>query len=116
MNKQKLVANAWKTRVRFYPPVQRYDGGRGGAPLPFADREWIIGPQMNNGMMMYQVGVPYGFILGFDQIREFISDPNAGDGHGLLLLKVQVNTGGDHVWVEPLNPGANKAITTAFLQ
>jgi hypothetical protein len=91
--------------------VRRYDGGPGGAELPAADREWIIGPEMETGMMMYQVGVPYGFVLGFDQIREFISDPIRGEGHGFLMLKVQVNTGGDRVWTEPLDPHANRAVT-----
>jgi hypothetical protein len=111
MMKRKLVENAWKMRVKFYPPVQRFDGGPGGRPLPFVDREWIIGPEMPNGMMMYQVGVPYGFVLGFDQVREFMTDPLAGEGHGCLLLKVQVNTGGDHVWTVPLDPAGNKAVT-----
>ena len=35
----------------------------------------------------------------------------AGEGHGYLLLKVQVNTGGDRVWTAPLDPAGNKAVT-----
>jgi len=116
MNKQRLKDSAWKTRVRFRPIPQRYDGGPGGAPLPEADREWIIGPEMPGGMMMYCVNIPYGFVLGFDQVREFISDPIRGEGHGFLVLKVQVNTGGDHVWAEPLDPSANRALTAAFFE
>jgi hypothetical protein len=85
-----------------------------GAPLHEADREWIIGPEMPGGMMMNCVNIPYGFVLGFDQIREFISDPIRGEGHGFLVLKLQVNTGGDHVWTEPLDPSANRGLTTAF--
>jgi len=116
MNIRRLRESAWKTRVRFRPIPQRYDGGPGGAPLPIADREWIIGPEMQGGMMMYCVNIPYGFVLGFDQIREFISDPITGEGHGFLMLKVQVNTGGNHVWTEPLSPAQNAALTREFLQ
>jgi hypothetical protein len=115
MKKQKLIENVWKARVRFRPAVRRYDGRPGGAPLPLADREWIIGPEIKEGMMLYQVGVPYGFVLGFDQIREYVSDPSRGEHHGFLILKVQVNTGGNHLWVEPLTPDGNKAMTIAFL-
>jgi hypothetical protein len=116
MNRQMLMKHAAKARLRFRPIVRRYDGGPGGAPLPIADREWIMGLEMKDGVMMYQTAVPYGFVLGFDQIREYVSDINRGEGHGFLVLKVQVNTGGDHVWVEPLDQAANKAMTAEYLQ
>lgn len=99
-----LLKSQWKARVRFRPVPQRFDGGPGGTPLPSIDRDWIIGPLTEKGFVMYQVGVPYAFVLGFDHIREFVSDPTRGDEYGLLVLKVQVNTGGDRVWVEPILP------------
>jgi hypothetical protein len=102
MNKAMLLKSQWKKRVRFRPVPQRYDGGPSGAPLPPTDPDGIIGPEMNGGLSMYQVGVPYGFVLGYDHIREYLSDPVRGADYGFLILKVQVNTGGDHVWIEPL--------------
>ena len=93
-------------RVRLRPKPRRFDGGPDGPELPQLDRDWLIGHAQQEGLFLYHVGTPHGFLLGFDHIRNFVSDTIRGKGYGFLQLNSQVNLGGDHVWLEPLPPFA----------
>ncbi len=72
-----------------------------------------MGGMTDNAVMMYQTDIPYGFLLGLDHIREYVSDPSSGPDHGFLILKSQVNTGGS-VWLEPLDHAGNRRITRTY--
>src|SRR5277367_6168739 len=89
--------------VRLRPIPRRFDGGTEGRELPRLDRPWRITYRQKEGIFLNHIGTPHGFLLRFDQIRNFVGDTIQGEGHGFLVLTSQVNLGGDHVWLDPLD-------------
>jgi hypothetical protein len=57
MNKAMLCKSEWKMRVRLRPMPRRFDGGPTGPELPQLDRD-----------LLYHIGTPHVFLLGFDRI------------------------------------------------
>lgn len=89
-------------RVRLRPMPRRFDGGPTGPELPQLDRDWRFGNVQKEGVLLYHIGTPHVFLLGFDRIRSFMFDTIRGENYGFLVLNAQVNLGGDLVWLEPL--------------
>jgi hypothetical protein len=102
MNKAMLGKSEWNMQVRLRPMPRRFDGGPTDPELPQLDRHWRVGNVQKEGVLLYHIGTPHFFLLGFDRIRSFISDTIRGENYGFLVLNAQVNLGGDHVWLEPL--------------
>jgi hypothetical protein len=73
MNKAMLRKSEWKMRVRLRPIPRRFDGGPTGPELPQLDREWRFGNVQKEGVLLYHIGTPHVFLLGFDRIRSFMS-------------------------------------------
>lgn len=99
------------TDVRIRPIAKRFDGGPGGALLPSQDDDWRIQGFHPNGITISNNRVPYQAVLGFDQVREFMTDPGRGIGYGFLILKVHLNIGGNFLWTEPILPEARSRRT-----
>jgi hypothetical protein len=103
MNKQQLKKCANQMDVKIRPPAKRFDGGKFGPEiLPQEDRDWSIGTVTNDGADLHHSGTQHRLQLPFDQILDFMSDPMRGKHFGFLNLKVQVNIGGDDIWVDPI--------------
>ena len=102
MNKDQL-AKSKGSRIRLRPIAKRFEDNR---ELPPIDDDWIIEfVDKNKGVNIFNVRTNHTTALGFDHIREFISDPNRDRDelkHGFLKLKVQISLCGNTVKIEPL--------------
>jgi hypothetical protein len=103
MNKDQIIKSSWSKNVRLRPIPRRFDGGCGGRELPQLDRDWQIQQASKEGGVPVSDGL-HGFNLNWDHIREYVSDSVRGDGYGFLMVKIQVNIGGNDVWLEPILP------------
>lgn len=92
--------------VRLRPMARSYEGGIGiGKELEPADHDWRIKNTNEKGIEVENLYTGHCTILGYDHIREFLTDPSRGfDGtkHGFLHLKVQIRMSGIHLQVEPI--------------
>lgn len=101
MNKEQIINSAWKKAVYLRPIPKLFDAPHGNEIGPI-DRAWLIHQvTKENGVHLQMETAGYGIKLNWDNIREFSSDPVRGDRYGFLLLKIQINIGGDSIWVEP---------------
>jgi hypothetical protein len=100
MNKQALRKNEW-TQVRIRPIASRFDGGKGKPALPPEDDDWMITNVGPDGVQIENTRTKHGTCLGYEHIHHYTSDPNRRGGYGFLSLTVQVNIGGDDLWIEP---------------
>jgi hypothetical protein len=97
---QKLV----RRHVRLRPVAARIDAANQSQLQPIDDRWMVSSYDASAGLSLSLSRTGHGFMLPFDHIREFVSDPShAGDG--FLMLKVQVYMSGDNLWVDPVPPG-----------
>jgi hypothetical protein len=101
MNKEQLMKCSWKKHVRLRPIPRRFNGGPKGEELPALDRDWQIGQVSKEGVPISLNATGHGITLNWDNIREYSSDPARGDRYGFLLLKIQLNIGGNEIWIEP---------------
>lgn len=97
MNKNALKRNVGQS-YRIRPRVRRFKGGPGGLPLPPVDDLWVNPRAEDKGIWIENPHTGHGTLLEWDQIYDYRS--------GFLNLKVQLNIGGDRVWIEPISrPG-----------
>lgn len=61
-----------------------------GADLPPMDDKWILSLTSNQGLNLYSSRIQQNVRLGFDHVREYMTD--IGDSAGFLLLKSQIVT------------------------
>lgn len=105
MNKTALKKNVGH-HVRIRPMAKRFAGGPGGLQLPPVDDPWQVQGSEKDGLRISNTATGHGTVLGFDHIREFMTDPAGGQGDGLFILKSQLNIGGNSLWTEPtFRPG-----------
>ena len=80
-----------------------------GSELPPVDDDWIIERADDQGLFIHNVRTDHAFILAYDQIHSYMSNPMRGsaDGraHGFLWLRVQLSLLPQTIDVEPLPPG-----------
>jgi hypothetical protein len=91
------------SRVRLRPIAKRFSND---VEIGRYDDDWIIDKVSEGGVEINDTRSGYRFILGFDHIHSYISDPNRNyDGlkHGILVLKVQlfININTWKVSIEP---------------
>ena len=100
VNKSQLKKSQWY-RVRLRPvPLS----GDGGTVWQEADDDWLIQSVDDSGVTLKNTRTYYQPTLGYDQIREFMTDPARdmdGNKHGFLHLKVQLSLTDQGVRVEP---------------
>jgi hypothetical protein len=105
MNKsamKKSVGHSYRIR----PIAKRFKGGPGGLPLPPVDDVWKYTRYDENGIWIENTVTHHCTLLRWDQMYDYLSDNQLGQPSGFLNLKVQLNIGGDHLWIEPTSrPG-----------
>jgi len=108
MNKRELKKNIGH-RVRIRPMAKRFTSAQNGLELqlPPVDDDWSIQEWSDkSGIRISNIMTGHSVPLGFDHIREFMTDPARSDGGGLLILNVRVHIGGAHSpWTEPIRLG-----------
>lgn len=86
--------------------ARRYEGGIGtGKELASVDDDWIIENIKDEGVEVSNIRTQHRTTLGYDHIREFLSDPERdrdGMKHGFLILKIQIYISGIHLKIEPI--------------
>ena len=89
MKKDQIKKNLY-SRVKLRPIAKRL---LKGVELEPSDNDWIIERVPDEGVVINNPQRGYGYLLGFDQIHNYTSDPNRNyDGlkHGILVLSVQL--------------------------
>jgi hypothetical protein len=80
-------------------PLQRHTDSAGAAIL--MDRLYRVNAHTEAGLHLLAKGVPYGFVLPWDHIREFdeLMDDQVD---GSLKLKMVVHSKGDNLWTDTI--------------
>jgi hypothetical protein len=103
MNKSALKKTSW-THARIRPIAKRFYGAD-GPQLPPVDDDWLIN-EVGNVVRITNAATGHIAVLGLDQIHHYSTDPARGQRCGFLTLNVQLQIGGDSVWIEPtFRPG-----------
>ena len=93
-------------RVKLRPMAHRYEGRiETEKELVPVDDDWLIVDVKDKGIEIENVRTDHSTILGYDHIREFLSDPDRdrdGMKHGFLVLKVQIHISGIHLQIGPI--------------
>jgi len=100
MNKNALKRSVGHS-YRIRPIAKRFKGGHGGLPLPPVDDVWKYTRYDENGIWIENTVTHHSTLLRWDQMYDYLSDNRLGQPSGFLNLKVQLNIGGDRLWIEP---------------
>lgn len=101
MNK-KMLRKSVHHLVRLWPVARRFNDFD---ELPRIDDDWIVRQVNDIGVEISNLRNDHSLILGFDHIREYISDPNREYGDpkfGILELSIQLFLRGNMVNIAPI--------------
>jgi hypothetical protein len=105
MNKSALKKSVGHS-YRIRPIAKRFKGGPGGLSLPPVDDVWKYTRYDENGVWIENTATHHCTLLRWDQMYDYLSDNQLSQPSGFLNLKVQLNIGGDRLWIEPtFRPG-----------
>lgn len=103
MNWQQLQKSKGKY-VKIRPVPKRFKGAEGSPELGTEDDDWIIDQVADDSLQIRQAAILAVVAkVGRDHIHSYTSNPMRGSGHGFLNLTVQLNIGGNDVWIEPVS-------------
>ena len=78
------------------------------------DDDWLLQEVEDNGVRIRNIRTDHVAVLGFDQIRDYVTDPKRefdGLRHGFLELRVQLFLRGPELAIEP-RPSSGKTASS----
>lgn len=100
MNKAQMKKLEWQ-QILIRPIARRVDHMTGQELAPIDDRWLVSDVDPKLGVFINNTRTDHGMRIGFDHLREFMTDPN-GRTAGIVLFKSQTFLSGNNMWLDPI--------------